>query len=488
MESTGERSRIQVSEETYRLLKQAGRDKWLTKRDRSVNAKGKGDLQTWWLSRVSRAETPRLSSLNLLNYLLDSKRGGDWGQSTLDEYGIDLDKQARLVRWNTEILGDLLSKLAIRRAELPYADSGDVAKLNAVDSSSFSVLEEVADVIQLPDYRDGDGAYCGCTNKRTKLDRKVQDQLHHYVMRIADRYKDNSFHSFEHASHVTLSAQKLLKRIVSPCESHFVSMQQEHAVAKRLHEATFGIASDPLCQFAVVFSTLIHDCDHQGVSNCQLVKEGADVAVKYNNKSVAEQNSVDIAWGILMEEQYQDLRDCIFPSESELHRFRQLIVNLLIATDIFDEELKERRFHRWTMAFGSNDSSTTMEVHRKATIVLECIIQASDIAHTMQHWEVYSKWMQRLFWEHYSAYLAGRRKSDPSEGWYEAELSFFDDYVIPLAKKLQSCGVFGVASDEYLIYALNNREEWKRKGMTIVADLTMHRSCSNIEEEEENFF
>jgi hypothetical protein len=42
---------------------------------------------------------------------------------------------------------------------------------------------------------------------------------------------------------------------------------------------------------------------------------------------------------------------------------------------------------------------------------------------------------------------------------------------IPLAKKLEECGVFGVSSHEYRQYALNNREEWVSKGQQIVADM-----------------
>ena len=42
-------------------------------------------------------------------------------------------------------------------------------------------------------------------------------------------------------------------------------------------------------------------------------------------------------------------------------------------------------------------------------------------------------------------------------------------YIIPLAKKLKDCGVFGVSSDEYLGYAVNNRREWEKKGAEIVA-------------------
>jgi hypothetical protein len=67
----------------------------------------------------------------------------------------------------------------------------------------------------------------------------------------------------------------------------------------------------------------------------------------------------------------------------------------------------------------------------------------------------------------YFAYLTSRSDKDPSAGWYEGELWFFDNYVIPLARKLKECGVFGVSSDEYLNYALQNRSEWERKGREI---------------------
>jgi len=95
--------------------------------------------------------------------------------------------------------------------------------------------------------------------------------------------RDNVFHNFEHACHVQLSMIKLLKRIVSP----------ELGVSESdLHDHSYGITSDPLTQFAVVFSALIHDVDHYGVSNGQLIKENAPVAAVYKNKSVAEQNSM----------------------------------------------------------------------------------------------------------------------------------------------------------------------------------------------------
>ena len=91
-----------------------------------------------------------------------------------------------------------------------------------------------------------------------------------------------------------------------------------------LHDHTYGITSDPLMHFSLIFSALVHDADHPGVPNATLVNEQDPVAIMYKNKSVAEQNSVDLAWDLLMREEYKDLRACIYTTQSELERFRQV--------------------------------------------------------------------------------------------------------------------------------------------------------------------
>jgi hypothetical protein len=56
--------------------------------------------------------------------------------------------------------------------------------------------------------------------------------------------------------------------------------------------------------------------------------------------------------------------------------------------------------------------------------------------------------------------------------------------VVPLAKKLKECGVFGVASDEYLTYALENRREWENRGKAIVNDM-VEKLTSAVEDNQE---
>ena len=58
----------------------------------------------------------------------------------------------------------------------------------------------------------------------------------------------------------------------------------------------------------------------------------------YKNKSVAEQNSVDLAWDLLMEPKYQNLRRQIYSTEAEFKRFRQLVVNTVMVRSIVAEE------------------------------------------------------------------------------------------------------------------------------------------------------
>lgn len=54
--------------------------------------------------------------------------------------------------------------------------------------------------------------------------------------------------------------------------------------ASQLHDYTHGITSDPLTLCAIIFSAVVHDVDHRGVSNVQLEKEDEQMALLNQNK------------------------------------------------------------------------------------------------------------------------------------------------------------------------------------------------------------
>ena len=53
MESNGLPNKIHVSQATADLLTAAGKGWWLTKREELIEAKGKGKMQTWWVTPAS---------------------------------------------------------------------------------------------------------------------------------------------------------------------------------------------------------------------------------------------------------------------------------------------------------------------------------------------------------------------------------------------------------------------------------------------------
>ncbi|CAB9512745.1 Guanylate cyclase [Seminavis robusta] len=102
------------------------------------------------------------------------------------------------------------------------------------------------------------------------------------------------------------------------------------------------------------------------------------------------------------EDDFKDLRACIYKDEAELKRFRLLLVNVVMATDICDKEQARggMRKTRWQKAFSQDAAGPPPETasrtsltgpsvqnigtNEKATIVIEHLIQASDVSHT--HW------------------------------------------------------------------------------------------------------
>ena len=96
----------------------------------------------------------------------------------------------------------------------------------------------------------------------------------------------------------------------------------------------------------------------------QLMEEAPEMANRYSNQSIAEQNSVDMAWDLLMEDEFQELRKLLFASQSDLMRFRQMCVNVVLATDIFDKELAALRKSRWAKAFPNHGTEPEIMSHQ----------------------------------------------------------------------------------------------------------------------------
>ena len=373
MESNGKPGRIHLSSETADLLVESGKGHWLTKRDDKIQAKGKGELQTWWLGKTTKSSAASVTS----------GTESAWSEEEEEENEIQVgdsvlhlnEKTHRIVNWTVQSLMNLLERLAASREASGMTGSSSTSL--AQGSPGKIPLEEVQEVISFHS-----SSPQGVDGVDVVLGQNIEDQMEVFVGTIAGMYPAfNSFHNFDHASHVTMNALQMFSKM-----SKFTTTESE--------EEGFCISSDLLAVFACAFAALVHDIQHPGVPNFRLKEEEPSMAAKYKDRCIAEQNSFALAWELLAEDRFAELRGAIYCNEQEGNRFRQLVINAVMATDLFDKDLTKQRASRWGKAFKPEgpdlrDESPKQVLDRKSTIVFDHVIQAADISHTMQHWYVF---------------------------------------------------------------------------------------------------
>jgi hypothetical protein len=481
MESTGKPGKIQVSQETADEIIGRGKVHWLRPRKDKIVAKGKGELSTYWLeprkmpnhvNSHSNVMAIQFSHEEVESTEVPSSPGAGRHTSGSTVRTAVIEHRERLVDYNTDVLLKPLLR-AITARETAKSTKKSVRKID-YSMETFEPLlaySAVSDSIVFPDFDPNRSTDKSGLNDVAGL----REDLRAYISEIASLYNDVSFHGFEHASHVCLAADKLMDRMYN----------QARIDREDLYEMTYGISGDPLAHFAVVFASLVHDVGHTGIPNAQLINEESRIALLYDNQSVAEQHSLSLAWKTLLHSKYRKLRSYIYSDNVERKRFRQILVNTVMATDIASRDVLQIRTEKWERAFGEISDDEGVNITRRnerATALLETIIQAADVSHTMQHWTIYRRWNEKLFDEMRVAFESGRASFDPPKHWYRGELAFFDNYVIPLGKRLHQSRVY---TDQYLKFAQKNRIEWESTGV-IVVDEMRAKLDQNVADQDED--
>ena len=201
MESTGIRDKIQVSESTYFLLIEAGKNQWVKPRSDAVIAKGKGSLRTYWLdpkaksgsstagSSVSGAESSETSShVNLPNGQVPPQITSLRQQKSAEAAM----KHERLVNWIVDMLHEHIRKVVAMRK--PKSRSKSFKAVFTPNPNQTS-LDEVAEVIYLPRFCEKNFAEAQNAND-IDIGDDARAQLKEYVSTIASMYRDNPFHNF----------------------------------------------------------------------------------------------------------------------------------------------------------------------------------------------------------------------------------------------------------------------------------------------------
>ena len=198
MESTGVPGKVQISQETYELLSKAGKSHWGVEREEKVQAKGKGELKTYFLKTADgRRTTTRSRALSVSS-------GGSVGTRSMGSMDLmirdneeNIAKRNRIADWMSEVMASLLREIEVRRRAMgTKKDSASkIRKLElkmARGSPDTTVIDEVKEIIELPEF-DGQAARIESTMdpQDIKLNAEVLEELKEFVRAIASLYKSN---------------------------------------------------------------------------------------------------------------------------------------------------------------------------------------------------------------------------------------------------------------------------------------------------------
>ena len=186
----------------------SGKSSWVKPRHDVVTAKGKGELQTFWLlpKSATRSSVTNSTDSHVSSTAVSVDDNTNQESSKAFGTGMPISRQEqseakldRLIFWVSESLLQSLRHIVARRNATsskkpsrrgPARES--VRELEQELSKQKVVLEEVREIITLPKF-DAEAYQNQVDPKTIKLDPNVETQLREYVTVIASLYQSNPF-------------------------------------------------------------------------------------------------------------------------------------------------------------------------------------------------------------------------------------------------------------------------------------------------------
>ena len=200
------RNRIHISEDTARLITDGGKDHWLTPREEKVQAKGKGQLTTFFVfekkgRRMSGASTSTSSCNDLITCNDRSMRseGSDSSPTADTKNNLSNDRRRRLIDWHVDLFAGSIRKIVARRGPCSTTsmEKGKVYNIggdNSTGTSAISdgmVLDEVVEIIQLPAFDPKASTTLQIDPQLVHIDEDIMMQLRKYIFAISNKYNEN---------------------------------------------------------------------------------------------------------------------------------------------------------------------------------------------------------------------------------------------------------------------------------------------------------
>ncbi|GMH44924.1 hypothetical protein BSKO_12881 [Bryopsis sp. KO-2023] len=251
-------------------------------------------------------------------------------------------------------------------------------------------------------------------------------KLSRFLRRIEEGYPENPYHNRLHACDV---------------------LQSLHMVMVK--GGIFPKYADRLCQLAAYMAAILHDFEHGGLNNDYLVKSADVLALRYNDRSPLENHHLAGAFQVFRHP------ECFFMgklSPSDISRFRQLCIDMVLATDmkqhfsILSQFQAKLKILTTTTPVGELTPEDMKMDENQLSLVLQIALKCSDVGHLACSRVVHKKWVALLeeeFFRQGDQERMNGMKISPlmdrlKPGITKSQVGFFDIVALPLFRSFAS--------------------------------------------------
>ncbi|KAJ0400670.1 hypothetical protein P43SY_005443 [Pythium insidiosum] len=179
-----------------------------------------------------------------------------------------------------------------------------------------------------------------------------------FATNVANYYRSNPFHNFQHAFHVLLTMHVMLR---CECRKYFSGVEI----------------------FSMLLAALCHDVDHPGNTNDFELKTLSPMALTHNDDAVLERHHCRVTFIILNHKSSKILQHL---DEARYKRVRQLIIHCILATDM------SKHFDKCKAL----ENLTRRQLTDKRQLLMGILIHAADLAFHAMPFRAAHDWGARL--------------------------------------------------------------------------------------------
>ena len=193
-----------------------------------------------------------------------------------------------------------------------------------------------------------------------------RDTVHLFASNIAQRYRDNTYHNFQHG--------------FSTAHFCFISIYRCKQIESCLRHVDI---------FAMLISALMHDVDHPGHNNNYEIQQHSKLALRYNDISVLENHHAAVGWDIIFN--HSGATNIVSEmSSDDLIVFRKTTVKAILHTDMV---------HHFSLIETLSSLDTTsmpFDVNKPSDRItlVGTLVHAADISNPLiPKFELVAKWV-----------------------------------------------------------------------------------------------